>query len=436
MKKILIRGGMSPYDNEDVFDIMVKNKIGSNNGNLLYLNGVFKSLQTSETELFVDNYTTERTKKDYDKIADYINNNYDKFIIPLANAFRKSFIGHIVNMTEVIKRLKIPCIVIGVGVQGDVDTAYNFSFDNEVKEFVKQVLNKSYAIGVRGEITANYLNNLGFKNNIIKIGCPSMFFYGNSLKKNKKNDLKFDSKIAFNFKNSNDARILNFFDDYLCLYQNSYVIPQHIIDLKMIYLGLIEDKYKNIYPIQSSNRIFLQNRTRFFVNIHSWFEFLSDFDFSLGTCIHGTIAAIQAGIPAVLIVIDSRTRELAEFHNIPHIYPNELENKSLVDIYKKTNFDSIYIGHGERLENYINFLKLNELSVTNSFDESSSPYNIKLNNISSLQAPVECYSSIDGIALSQRLELYHGCLNKKIITLDNKIKTFKKDINNISKKLK
>lgn len=56
------------------------------------------------------------------------------FIIPLANAFREDFVEELRNLTKLIRKLKIPCVVIGVGVQADYEPDFNKTniFDKDV----------------------------------------------------------------------------------------------------------------------------------------------------------------------------------------------------------------------------------------------------------------------------------------------------------------
>ena len=67
-----------------------------------------------------------------------------------------------------------------------------------------------------------------------------------------------------------------------------------------------------------SHPFFREHRTRFYVDPWPWIEDLQGFDFSFGTRIHGTIAALLAGTPAVVLAHDSRTLELARYFDIPH----------------------------------------------------------------------------------------------------------------------
>jgi hypothetical protein len=54
-------------------------------------------------------------------------------------------------------------------------------------------------------------------------------------------------------------------------------------------------------------------------SIDSWCSFLRKFSCAINTRIHGTIVALQTGIPALCITHDTRTRELAAVLQIPSL---------------------------------------------------------------------------------------------------------------------
>lgn len=81
--------------------------------------------------------------------------------MPLADAFREDFRPVLRNYTQLIRKLKIPVVVTGVGLRANYEPQLDegFTFDEDVTNFVKAVLEKSAQIGVRGQITADYLKN-------------------------------------------------------------------------------------------------------------------------------------------------------------------------------------------------------------------------------------------------------------------------------------
>lgn len=66
------------------------------------------------------------------------------------------------ELTSFVKKLKIPCYVIGVGLKESYEPDFSQPKpqDEAVKKFVTAVLEKSNCIGVRGELTGKYLETL------------------------------------------------------------------------------------------------------------------------------------------------------------------------------------------------------------------------------------------------------------------------------------
>ena len=173
MTKILIRGTKSPFEAVSAERMLRDNLIANNSGNLLFLETAWKILSTKGTEITPDRLSAHRLG------ADRINERFDAYVIPLANAFRRSYMDSLIRLTRVIERLTIPVTVLGVGVQfaRSHEPGAVRPFDDAVKAFAKAVLDRSPSIGVRGETTQEYLRELGFRD-VEVIGCPSMFLHG------------------------------------------------------------------------------------------------------------------------------------------------------------------------------------------------------------------------------------------------------------------
>ena len=113
MSRIYYRGGMSPFETFSPGYILTHNVIGTNVGNFLYLNGVLRSLM-------IDDNTV------------------------LADAFRENFVNELNELTSFVKKLKIPCYVIGVGLKESYEPDFSQPKpqDEAVKKFVTAVLEK------------------------------------------------------------------------------------------------------------------------------------------------------------------------------------------------------------------------------------------------------------------------------------------------------
>ncbi|MBQ6038603.1 MAG: polysaccharide pyruvyl transferase family protein [Bacteroidaceae bacterium] len=178
-KRILVRAGFDPLKDYKPLDFLNKNLVGDNLGNLLFAYGAMNVLWTENSSI----------KQMYDKShysdeeVDYINNNFDVFVMPMADAFRTSYITQLKSYTSLIQKLKIPVIVLGIGFRTTYEPQFCITpeLDSIVKQFVSAVLEHSSKLGLRGEITATYLSKLGFKEDrdYVPIGCPSLYTYGN-----------------------------------------------------------------------------------------------------------------------------------------------------------------------------------------------------------------------------------------------------------------
>ncbi|MBB2891341.1 hypothetical protein [Flexivirga oryzae] len=97
--KILMRGGMLPQDNYGALDLLESDRFGSNIGNLIYQFSVVRTLLTDDVEFHVDNYATNPAR------AAEINEKYDLYVVPLADAFRDDFVTNLTNYAKLIEQL-------------------------------------------------------------------------------------------------------------------------------------------------------------------------------------------------------------------------------------------------------------------------------------------------------------------------------------------
>ena len=415
--KILMRASQSPFDNIGPLDTIAGDKLWNNIGNLLFPFSLFRNILSEDVT--IDIYSVLDPAD-----ADFISENYDMLLIPLANAFRSSFIKRLRKWTELIKKVTIPCVVAGVGIQSDLSFSpqTEFDFDDTVREFCSAVASKSSFIGVRGELTYSYLKRLGFGSVTRIIGCPSMFMFGPELPAPKPKTHAPKLKISVNMKSedSDDAK------KYLLSDDNDYIfIPSKNSDLALIYCGMPIPAASEcgIYPLTIDNKVFTSGRAKFCINVPSWLKLLQSVDLSIGTLIHGNMAAVLAGTPVYVIASDSRVLELAQYHNIPHITEDKFNfSKSVRDIYEETDFSTVTKGHKERYENFIDFLKVNGLDPV---EDPNRYFDDKLNSID-FYKPLDNILKVSETEAAQRLNGYLSHLQGKIKEQKQTIKKLKK----------
>lgn len=372
MKRYLIRAGFDPYlkQNIDPDDCVWRSYVGGNSGNLMFAYGVMNALKTEDTELSF-NYNWSFTDRE---IAE-INEKYDAYILPLADAFRVGFKKQISGLTEAVKRLKIPAIVIGCAVRADYEPDFEsgFEFDDLARDFMKAVLEKSTIVGVRGELTGKYLSHLGFKEDrdFTPIGCPSLYTYGLSVKTR---EVPVDIKRLV--VNTNGYYDVGFINDFLLntveKFPGYYLVQQLQAEFRDMYIG------KKWLPALLSKRgdksdkmlikgkllrdLYKNDRVRYFFDVPSWVSFMKQFDLFVGNRFHGSVAAVLAGCPHVMIPFNARTRELTEYHYLTSLKPDEIrEGTSILDYLDALDFQSFTRHQESNLSHYVDFLDANGL---------------------------------------------------------------------------
>ena len=138
----------------------------------------------------------------------------------------------------------------------------------------------------------------------------------------------------------------------------------------------------DFYPYDYSHRIYRENKIRGFVSAEAWFEFLKKRDLNFGTRIHGNISGVLSGVPTFIVAPDGRVRELAEYHRIPNITIDELdESKDIFELLKDVDFNSVLDGHKERFEHYKEFLNENGLETIYDSEGIVSKFDRKIKEI-------------------------------------------------------
>ena len=412
-----MRSGMTPFDDFPPSKVIGHSLIGGNSGNLVYAYSIYRALMTEGTEIDSTYYRIDYTDREIDKI----NETYDCFIIPLADGFREGFEEKLKAFTAIIKRLKIPVIVIGVGLRApfEPDLSKGFSFDGIVKEFMDAVLEKSAAVGVRGQITSDYLSSLGYIEGIhhMVIGCPSMYMFGQDLNIRDTKITK-DSFVCINNSTVTPKNVLDFIDRSSKEFSNGYFIPQRTKELKLTYFGIPFSVYQDNlnYPYNMKHYFYEQDRVRFFINFKEWRSFLSKADFTFGSRLHGNISSVISGTPSLIIPKDARMREIAEYHNLTKVNYTEIDNDtSIWDLIERADFKSPLKNQKSNFKNYLKFLKINELE--NIFEDDANPVNtpfdIKISEVQ-LQPAVTTYNSCSNDERVMRTNEYIKYSNRVI----------------------
>ena len=119
-------------------------------------------------------------------------------------------------------------------------------------------------------------------------------------------------------------------------------------------------------------------------------------DFSFGTRIHGNIAALLAGTPAVVIAHDTRTLELARYFEIPHVDMSgkqDISTLNAADLAANADYGPLKRGHEARRIVMTQFLDQHGLAHTTNGDSAALEFDSRMASLV-LPGPVRAATQV------------------------------------------
>jgi hypothetical protein len=383
-RRILLRSPRDPFDPAAPEVVLERNLIATNSGNLVFMDAAHKILSAPGVEVVADGLAIATSR------AGEINERYDAYVIPLANAFRRSYELQLVRMTQLIRKLRIPVVILGVGAEANLQGSFEplGRMERSIRAFVGAVLDRGPSIGVRGEATAGYLAGLGFRD-VDVIGCPSMFQHGPRLDVRKRHP-NLDAHASIGLTVSPYVHpMAKVVMHHYARYRNLTYIPQDLATLELLLWGdngrAPDDPDM---PVHAAHPLFREDKIRFYTHSRPWIRDLGEMDFVFGTRIHGTIAALIAGTPAWVFAHDSRTLELARYFGIPHQpMPEVPSDVDAADLYEAADYGPLVVGHPARFRTFAAFLARHGLDHVFAHDGAEEAYEARVSAVE-LPSPV------------------------------------------------
>lgn len=130
--------------------------------------------------------------------------------------------------------------------------------------------------------------------------------------------------------------------------------------------GLSYAILEKVYQEPDLHRLnrYIKEHVKCFSNADEWVGYLEARDFCLGTRLHGTIAALLAGTPALLVTHDMRTSEMADFAGMPQITGADLlarDDLSFQGLYDGLDFTGFNRRQKEYYDNFRAFFDENDV---------------------------------------------------------------------------
>lgn len=330
-----------------------------------------------------------------------VNETCTALILPFADHFRENSSEMLDRYAELVRKVKIPVVVPCIGVRTD---GISPKTDAVAKRFVSAVLDKSALIGLRGETTARYLEKLGFVRNrhFAVVGCPSLYSAGPEIP-----DLTWPDKpdsCVFGL-NHRAGEIVNRF-----LFDSAQKVPNHRFvtqnDLEFVRYFLSDRMRRDGTERTAWYREMVVSTIRdgsfrYYFNLNSWKQCLRSLDCSMSCGIHGTILALLCGVPSVIVPFESRTRELAEYHAIPIINPDEIQpGDSIEKFAPRFDFVAMRKRHRENFAHFLGFLHRNGLKTV--FDNGGSVRPGPHSDVLSEDVPCEKLKPLEAVSPTVR----------------------------------
>lgn len=269
---------------------------------------------------------------------------FDMVVISMANFIRPDHDGARLLASLRAIEGRLPVAVFGCGLQGNHKLSDMMPGNAALIDWFNQ---NAVIFGVRGDKTANWLHDNGFKNTDV-LGCPSLYAYPQSIlrldgTKARAMGANADVMTAGYIKMSNGTLVPRGVELARAFrkIKSSYVFQ----DEPWTFAGLA--KVKGLYNEGSNEfRADLLNqwlgqqaggnlcfqRYYYFNEAGAWRQAALRHDVYIGDRFHGGVAALQAGVPALFLSHDNRVAELTEHFGLPHLTTSAFARKGLVGV--------------------------------------------------------------------------------------------------------
>ncbi len=305
-------------------------KTGRNTGNLLIGYGLRSILKSNHC----------RTWNGLDT-PDWIREHFDALVIPAANFIFRSFdFGYLANLIE---KVDLPVLVAGLGAQASRDGFDIKQIPEGTIRFVKAAAERCNSIAVRGAFSAEVISEMGVKE-IRVLGCPSLVTHGDTQLPLRHTPTKEKLKICINgsrnvtghsFDPISARRIERDILEYGIRNQCSYVYQNEFPELLISNGETPIDAAAQLTSIITSLSLdqtvaelhnYIASHGAAFYSVPAWMQWISQFDFVVGTRFHGNMIAALAGVPSMVITHDSRTAEMCETISFPSVSVSDLDS--------------------------------------------------------------------------------------------------------------
>jgi hypothetical protein len=312
--------------------------------------------------------------------ADPINDNHSHVLLFLQDLIRAdNDFGRWDELNDFIYKIRIPIVVFSLGANSFIgwDPSLHHKLAPGLIRFLKLLAERTAALGIRGEFTADVLRKLGITNFQIT-GCPSYFECGRGRRVSKREWNATAKVLATGLFSTAEHTRLHYVLQGETVLLDALLLEQH--ELTAAQIELLDDGYPGYREcvIQAMR----EDRVSVFFNPAEWKAFIAKgFAFAVGTRLHGAIIALNAGVPALVTNGDMRAKEVTEYFGIP-LRPGICGlDFDLRELYEQLDIDTMNRRYKAVFTDYCRWLRLNGLKYRKGFQSTfraNAPYRLRM----------------------------------------------------------
>lgn len=329
---------------------------GNNTGNLMFAEGIKEQI-SYEKEIWIRGEGVEGVEK-------------PAAIMPSANFIIHGGDDFILGCTEFLEKNDCPVTLAGLGAQSTKELNTPAKLVEVLtpvkKKYFKMIAERAVSLGIRGEYTAECLELMGIHNYRI-IGCPSFYKHLEGRYPELPMPTLAKTQMTVTTGTPSESRILEMGMklDSIWLMQMLTEMPKSAFEDETISPVWVERRFPELQVSLEEYTKYLKNNTRMFFRLEDWNRYYKDegITFSYGSRFHGNMASIRNGVPALWIVHDSRTTELAETLHVPYITIDKFAAiKNPEELLAYCDYRDMYANYNALCKNYVQFLEENHIS--------------------------------------------------------------------------
>ena len=231
------------------------------------------------------------------------------------------------RLVEVLAAIRTPIVTLGLGLACDPQTPLA-ALPTSVVDLLSVLDRRAALFGVRADVTCDWLHRHGFSR-AVALGCPSLHLYPHKILHLEPPAAPPDELTYFTggylLRDRERGRALS---QLFAGAGATYVMQDELfVDGAFREDAVLLDDARHEADAAQINetveRLHFYRPSfaqyRYFDNLDAWRACAAAHDAFVGDRFHGSVVALQTGVPAALFLKDVRTRELSEFYDIPRL---------------------------------------------------------------------------------------------------------------------